>query len=148
MFFSLFKNKPVDRYLILYLILYGFILKLILIVPFFDIGERFERYYAVSQHINWIAHMLYFCFIVGVNLFLFFKNKNVIYNYTYSFIFITYLFLQFTSPMLGFRFSIYIILYLLLNQELKLTDQLEKWLNKLSPLLLILVFVTYYSILS
>lgn len=145
--FSLFKNKPVDRFLLIYMILYGFILKIVLILPFFNIGERFENYYEISNNINWIAHIGYFSFIIGVNLFLFLNNKNAIYNYTYSFIFITYLFLQFISPILGFRFSIYIILYLLLNPELKLNNQLEKWFNKLSPLLMIFVFVTYSILL-
>lgn len=147
LFFSLFKNKSVDRYLIIYLILYGLILKLVLIVPFFDIRERFENYYAISNNINWIAHIGYFSFIIGLNVFLFYKDKNVIYNYTYSFIFFTYIFLQFISPILGFRYSIYLILYLLLNPNFKLTEQLEKCFNMLSPLLLIFVFVTYYSII-
>jgi hypothetical protein len=148
LFFSLFKNKPVDRFLFIYLILYGIVLKIILMLPFLDIKERFENYHNISENVNWIAHMWYFCFVLGVNLYLFLKNKNVIYNYTYSFIFVTYLFLQSTSPILGFRFSIYIILYLLLNPEFKLNDQIEKWFDKLSPLLMIFVIVTYYSILS
>jgi len=146
--FSLFKNKPLDRYFILYLILFGFILKGILMVPFFDIRERFDNYYKISQNVNWIAHMWYFVFILGINIYLFLKNKNVVCNYTYSFIFITYLFLQFTSPVLGYRFSIYMILYLLLNPELKLTEQVEKWFNKLSPLLLFFIIFSYNSILS
>lgn len=144
LFFSLFKNKPVDRFLFIYLILYCFLLKLILTYSFFGISERFENYQNIMHTINWFNHLLYLVLFISLNVFIFFINKKVIYNYTYFFMFFTYLFLEFISPVLGFRFSIYMIFYLLLNPELKLTYKLDNKLNRLSPLAVLLLYYNYY----
>ena len=75
-------------------------------------------------------------------------NKYVVNNYAYALMVIAFLFLQFVSPILGFRFSIYILLYLFLNTQFKLSIRLEYWFNKLSPLAVVLVVYNYYTLLS
>jgi hypothetical protein len=39
----------------------------------------------------------------------------MVFNYTYFPIFITYILLQFANAVMGYRFSIYLVLYLLLS---------------------------------
>lgn len=148
LFFSFFKNKKGDKKLFILLVLFFLGFNILLSLPIFGVYEKFTSYQEGQEYGQSIFHKIYFVVIILINLYLLLKNKNLVFNYTYSFIFLTYFFIQIASPVMGFRFSIYMILYLLINPELKLNYQLEKWFNWLSPLLIIFVINSYYSILS
>lgn len=146
--FSFFKNKKGDKMLFILLLLFFFGFNILLKLPVFGIYEKFTYYREIHEYGQSVFHKIYFIFMIFINLFLVFKNRDLFYNYTYSFIFLTYFFIQLASPVMGFRFSIYIILYLLLNPKLVLDDKLEKWFNLLSPVLVIFAIYSYYSILT
>lgn len=146
--FSFFKNKKGDKKLLVLLLLFFFGFNILLKLPVFGIYEKFTYYREGHAYGQSIFHKVYFIFMLIINMFLVFKNRDLLYNYTYSFIFLTYFFIQLASPVMGFRFSIYIILYLLLNPKLVIDDKLEKWFNWLSPVLVVFVINSYFSILT
>ncbi len=146
--FSFFKNKKGDKKLFVLLFLFFLGFNILLKLPVFGVYEKFTYYREGHEYGQSIFHKVYFIFMIFINLFLVFKNKDLLYNYTYSFIFLTYFFIQLASPVMGFRFSIYMILYLLLNPKLVVDGRLEKWFNWLSPVLVVFVINSYFSILS
>lgn len=147
--FSMFKNKIGDNKLFIYILLYFFSFNLILNLPFLGVYEKFNMYQDVDEYGKSIFHKIYFVFFICINIYLFFKNKIVVYNYTYVFIFMTYFFLQLASPIMGFRFSVYLIIYLLLNPKFSFNYIIETRLNVFLPAIILVLFVfNYYSIFS
>jgi len=133
--FSVFKNKKADIYLFLFVLLYMYFFKFIINLNLLDLYSRLSVYQE-NQDGPSIFHKLYFGLFIGINIFLFFKNKALILNYTYIFLFATYLIFQFINPVMGYRFSIYLVMYILLSPNFNFEIKTEKVLNYCSLLVL------------
>lgn len=144
--FSVFKNKTSDKKMFLLLVFFFLSLNVIFRLPFFGLQDKLLVYQEDQEYGRTIIHKIYFAVIIFVHVFLFFKKRMVVYNYTYSFIFLIYIFLQILSPVMGFRFSVYLILYLLLNPELKFDSHTERRLDTLSFMFIILGVNSYYNL--
>lgn len=59
-----------------------------------------------------IFHKIYFVMIIGLTLLIYKNRKTAIYNNFYCAIFLIYLILYFLNPVMAYRFSYYIIIYL------------------------------------
>jgi EpsG family len=146
--FSAFKNRRSDRVLIvimsLYIIFFFVIINLNIITP--DLNEKLYTYQSSQEYGKSIFHKMYFYILLGINYILFRYQKNVFFNYTYILIFFTYLAIQYISPVMGFRFSIYLIIYILLNPKCIFNKKIEFHLNWLSFLLLGLSLFNHNSL--
>jgi hypothetical protein len=138
LFFSIFKNRRSDTLLIgiifFYVIIFFVIINFNIISP--DLNEKLYAYQSSQDYGKSIFHKVYFMILLGINYILFTNQKVTFFNYTYTLIFITYLALQYISPVMGFRFSIYLIMYILLNPTFLFNKRIEFHLNWLSILLI------------
>jgi hypothetical protein len=112
---SLFRNKKGDLKLIIFGICYVVFFSFLIRLEAFDIYDKFTAYQETTDYGVSFFHQFYFYFFLIVNLLLFVYNKKMVFNYTYFPIFITYILLQFANAVMGYRFSIYLVLYLLLS---------------------------------
>jgi len=135
-------KKPTLKKIIL-VILAAAVFSLILNLPIFNfINAKFDAYSNVdpdSEVGKSIVHKIYFVFILLLTGFLYFVSRRTVYNTFYIGIFAMYVGLFFVSPVMAFRFSLYIIIYLCLYPFYK-TSKFDKALNFLS-ILLILIFI-------
>lgn len=144
--FSILRNKKADWILLLLLLLYLAVLKVLFSLEVFGLYEKFLIYSTIEGYGTSIFHRVYFIIFILFNLFVLYARQNVVFNYTYSFIFATYLFLHFFSPVMGFRFSIYLIFYLMLHPFLEFDEKISRSLNILSIFLMFLTLFNLYSI--
>lgn len=144
--FAIFKNKSGDKKLIFIGFLFFFIFNIMLQLPLFGIYEKFSAYQEGDEYGKSLFHKIYFIIFLLGHGYLFFKDKSLYFNYTYTLVFLTYLVLQFASPVMGFRFSIYLIIYLMLNPQLKFRFNTERNLNLFSLSLIFLFLFNYMSI--
>jgi hypothetical protein len=140
--FSVYKNKLGDKKLFIYLMIYVVIFNFILHMPFFNLYEKFNTYQEQEEYGQNLFHKIYFVLLISGNIYLFFKNRDVIYNYTYMFIFSTYLFLQMSGPVMGFRFSVYLIIYLILNPKFIFSNRSEHLLNVGLPVVMVFILIS------
>lgn len=146
--FSIFKNRVVDKKMLLFLLLYSSILKGVFTLEIFGLYEKFITYSTSEEYGVSLFHRVYFYAFICFNLFLLVYRRNVVYNYTYSFMFTTYLFLQLFSPVMGFRFSIYLIIYLMLHPSLEFNKNITRVLDIVTISLVMLSLFNLYSIQS
>jgi hypothetical protein len=114
LFFGSLKNKIGDFKLSFLMIVYILLFSMIIKFEAFQIYEKFSTYNDSAEFGVSIFHKLYFSGFLVINLFLFFKERKIIYNYTYLPLLITYLILQLSNGVMGYRFSIYLVIYLLM----------------------------------
>jgi hypothetical protein len=146
LFFGGFKNKRGDLRLILSIILYVFMFSLIINVEAFQLYEKFSSYQDSTEYGFSIFHKIYFYGFLFLNLFLFLFSRNIIYNYSYLPLFVTYIILQTSNGVMGYRFSIYLIFYLLLFiSGKKISSKLNLTLNYLS---IFLIFLSIYNFMA
>jgi len=148
LFFAFFKNKLGDKKLLALSVLFFFAFNIILQLPFLGVYEKFSGYQEGDEYGKSLFHKIYFLLFLIVNTYLFFKEKRLFFNYTYTFTFLTYLVLQFASPVMGYRFSIYLVIYLMLSPHLKFEVETERNLNLFSPVLFFLFLISYMSIFT
>jgi hypothetical protein len=143
---SFFKNKQIDfKFIIFVLILissYTFFLNLDIL----NIYEKINAYSEGSDNMISTFHTLYFIFFIILNIFILRKKKYGFLNYTYLFLGCMYLILQKTNPVLGYRFSIYLILYIFLNPNFRLNSKSEKLLDKISISFIVLSIININEI--
>jgi hypothetical protein len=141
--FDFFKKRKLDYYIILV-----FVFLLICIVfLFFDhsslLYSKFQDFKSRSHLYNYTFHNVVFFLTLLFILCLGFYFKNILNNYFYALIFITYLILYFFNPVIGFRFSFYIFLYLLMNTKLVFNSKTESILNRYSFLFILIGFLSF-----
>ncbi len=137
---SFFRNKKIDfKFAILVLCLffgYGFIINLEVL----NIYEKFNGYAEGNENKLKVFHLVYFVFFILLNLFILRKEKYGFLNYTYLLLGCMYLILQNTNPVMGYRFSIYLILYIFLNPKFRLSYKAERLLDSISFSFIVILF--------
>lgn len=83
-----------------------------MIESFSFIFQKLDEYSEYSLEQNSV-HKIYFYLLLGVTLFLLLIDSSVVYNNIYLGLFVVYVILFMMNPVLGFRFSFYLILYLI-----------------------------------
>jgi hypothetical protein len=147
LFSSLFKNRRGDFKLIVLMGLYIFAFSFILKLEVLNLYEKFSVYQDSQNATFSIFHRMYFIFFIIINFILFLFKRHLFFNYTYLPIFITYLILQYTNPVMGYRFSIYLVLYLLFyNMGIKTGTNRSRQLNLLSFVFLFFFLLGFKSI--
>ena len=141
-FLSFFRNKKINFYIVPIVI----ILILLFSYLFFNDSSifylKFKDFKKNSIGYNFPIHNLIFtlsfsCFIL---YFVFFKP--ILNNYYYILLIIIYVILYYFNSVMGFRFSFYIILYLIMNTKLLINSRLESILNRFSILFIFLGILT------
>ena len=142
---SFFMNKKINfKFIILVLLLlfgYGFIIN----IEILNIYEKINGYEEGKENTVKLFHLLYFTTFILLNLFILRKEKYGFLNYTYLLLGCMYLILQNINPVLGYRFSIYLILYIFLNPKFRLSIKSEKILNGFS---FSFIFIFFYNIVD
>lgn len=132
LFFSIFKNKKANFLLLVIVLGYLLFFNLLTNLEIFGVYEKLNTYKDDKEFGQGFFHKIYFFGFLTINLFLIFRKKSEIFNYTYILLFVTYLFLQFIGPVMGYRFSIYLIFYLLLSDDLFFSKTVNSYLNIVS----------------
>ncbi|KAA0126161.1 hypothetical protein FY557_18800 [Chryseobacterium sp. SN22] len=110
-------GKPTYKQFLL-ILLGALVFSSLLSLPYFShITNRLDTYtdtnvadkYGVS-----IFHKLYLVMIIGLTLLIYKYKKTAVYNNFYCAIFLIYLILYFLNPVMAFRFSYYIIIYIVI----------------------------------
>ena len=141
--FSFFKNKKADFKLLIIVIGYVLFFNLLTKLEIFGIYDKLTIYQEDKDYGQNIFHKLYFFLFLSLIIYTFFKIKNLLFNYTFILIFVTYLILQSIGPVMGFRFSIYLMFYLFLNEKFSPKDDNELIKNILSISFIILLIFNY-----
>jgi hypothetical protein len=144
-FFSLFKNKLGDRKLILVCLFYIIFFNLLLRIEFLGIYEKFLIYASFNSGQS-VFHQIYFYIFIAYNIYLFFVKKDIIYNYTYLLLLVTYLILNYSNSVMGYRFSVYLVLYLMINPKLTYTEKIRPKFLFLLPIFLVLFIFNYLTL--
>jgi hypothetical protein len=143
-FFSIFKNKLGDKKLVLWCFLFIISFNILIRIELFGIYEKFSSYTNDTVYGQSIFHKIYFYSFVLLNIYLFLFKKDIIYNYTYLPLFVTYLILTYSSSVMGYRFSIYLILYLMINPKLNYSNSFKPLFCL--PILMVLFIFNYLTL--
>lgn len=141
--FSFFKNKKADFILLIIVFCYIFFFNILSKFEVFGIYDKLSIYQDDKDYGQNIFHKIYFYSLLILNIYFFYRNKSLVFNYTYILLFVTYLILQSIGPVMGFRFSIYILFYLFLNENFSPKSKYELVKNILSISLVILLIYNY-----
>jgi hypothetical protein len=145
--FSFFKNKKANFLLIFICFGYIFLFNILTKLEVFGIYEKLTIYKDDNQYGQGLFHKIYFYLFIILNLILLLFKKDLILNYTYVFIFLTYIFLQFIGPVMGFRFSIYLIFYLIMTKNYKEVEiKNYSYFNILSFFTIIILVFNYIQL--
>jgi hypothetical protein len=145
-FFSIFKNKLGDRKLLLVCFLFIIFFNILVRIELFALYDKFSSYENEAEYGQSIFHKIYFYSFVLFNIYLFHFKKDVIYNYTYLLLFVTYLILNYSNSVMGYRFSIYLTLYLMLNPKLDYSETNRTTLLFLTPIFFVLFIYNYLTL--
>jgi hypothetical protein len=142
LFFSLFISKKINYYIILVVLV---LLASILFLYFNDSSFLYAKFYdykANGYGYNYKAHN--FIFVISLMIFciVFFFFKDCLNNYFFFLMVILYVIFFCLNPVMGFRFSFYIYLYLLMNPKIRFTDKFEKYSQLLSIPFILLGIIT------
>ena len=148
LFFSFFKNKKADFKLLIIVVIYFLVFNLLTQLEIFGIYNKLTIYQDDKEYGQNIFHKLYFILFLIFNLYMYLKYKSIIDNYTYILIFFTYLILQSIGPVMAYRFSIYIILYIFLSDKFSPKKNDNTLLNFVSLSFIILAFLNYNQLLQ
>jgi hypothetical protein len=141
--FSFFRHKKINLYII------PFCLSLILLFVFlfFDTNSvlysKYQDFKINSLGYNNTIHYLVFVSSITIFIFYYILYKNQLNNYFYVSLLFIYLILFYFNSVMGFRFSFYILLYLMLNTKLLFSSRLENILNSYSILFIVFGFLTF-----
>jgi len=141
--FSFFKNKKADLILLIIVFCYIFFFNILTKFEVFGIYDKLSIYQDDKDYGQNIFHKIYFYLLLILNIYFFYRNKSLVFNYTYILLFVTYLILQSIGPVMGFRFSIYLLFYLFLNENFSPKSKYELVKNILSISLIILLIYNY-----
>ncbi len=145
-FFTIFKNKLGDRKLLLMCFLFIIFFNILVRIELFALYDKFSFYENEVEYGQSIFHKIYFYSFVLFNIYLFCFKKDVIYNYTYLLLFVTYLILNYSNSVMGYRFSIYLTLYLMLNPKLDYSETNRPTLIFLTPIVFMLFIFNYLTL--
>ena len=142
LFLSFFRNRKLNFYIIpialIFVILFAYL--------FYDSSSifylKFKDFKKNSLGYNYPIHNLVFILTLSFFIIYLIYFKSILNNYYYILLIFIYLILFYFNSVMGFRFSFYIILYLLMNTRLVLNSRLENFLNRYSFLFIIIGILT------
>ncbi len=141
---SFFKNKKINLFALPIIIISIFLFNLLLSSENFILFNKFQSYQNNETYGQNIFHKIYFAGITILISYLLVFFKNHFLNYSFIFLILIYFLLQNVSSIMGFRYSIYIILYILLNTNLAYSWNVNKRLNIYSFTLIPLGLIGVY----
>ena len=144
--FSIFKNKLGDKKLLLICLLYIIFFNMLIRIELFGIYEKFLIYTDGKDSGQSFFHQIYFYLFIFLNIYLFYVKKDIIYNYTYLLLFVTYLILFNSNSIMGYRFSVFLVLYLLINPKLDYNENIRPKLLFLLPIFFVLFLLNYLTL--
>lgn len=131
-FTSLLKNRKSNYAIFLFaaiVVLSFYITINYLTLPF---STKIKDYLS-SSTLYWTPfHIIYFFFILFISISFIYFYKHIFSNFTFILLIAFYLSFQYLNPIMGFRFSFYLIIYILLNSKFSFPSTLTKQLNLLS----------------
>ena len=114
--------------------------------PLFAFGlAKFDSYSGSDDSVNNIVHKIYFFCILSLSVVLWLSNRKYVLNNVFILLFFTYLIFNAINPVMGFRFSIYLILFLLVFPTIKTDRLIDKALNLTSIMFLGLFIFNYFG---
>lgn len=134
-------KKP-SKKIFLYMLLGGSIILIGLNTPVFShLFSKFSAYQELDYKINKTFHYTYFLFVLVFVYFIYKQKSRAVYNVLFLSLLLLYIILFVTNPIMSFRFSVYLMLYLLLYP---LDIPWEKY-HGLIYFPLIIIFFAYFS---
>jgi hypothetical protein len=144
---SLFKNKRGDKKLIFFMLLFIIVFSQLIKLELFNIYQKFSSYQDSQDYGVSLFHKFYFYFFTLINIFLYFYKKSMVFNYTYMPIFVLYLILQNANAVMGYRFSVYLVLYLLFyTNDNKSKNTSDFKIKLFSFVYIVFIFFNFQSI--
>jgi hypothetical protein len=143
LFLSLLREKKLNFYIIPLgvLIVFSFIYLFLNESSLFFL--KYKDFKKNSSFYNYTAHYTVFFLSLSYFTFCLFFFKKTLFNYFYFLLIFIYAVLFYFNPVMGFRFSFYILLYLMLNTKLLFSSRLENILNSYSILFIVFGFLTF-----
>jgi len=140
--FSIFNKKKITYFIIPIIIFITISLFFLLNDPASILNQKFRDFQKNSIYYNYPFH--YSVFVLTISIFIFFwvYFKKILNNYFYVLMILLYVLLFYFNVVMGFRFSFYIFIFLLIDKNLHFSDPIEKYLNRYS------LFMFVFSILS
>lgn len=137
--------KPPSKRVLLYIVTGGLLVGLVMNIPIFShLLEKFNAYSSSDYSLNRQFHTIYFLFVVFCIILLYVFNKKSVYMSIFIFNFILYVILFLVNPVMSFRFSIYIISFIIMY-PFRIERKFLPILNVLALTLLSYFMYSFYS---
>lgn len=142
LFLSFFRKKKLNLFIlplaIIFILLFAYL--------FYDSSSifylKFKDFKKNAAGYNYPIHTLVFIMTLSIFIGYFIYFKSLLNNYYYILLIFIYVILYYFNSVMGFRFSFYIILYLIMNTKLILNSRIENALNRYSFLFIIIGIIT------
>ena len=142
LFLSFFRNKKLNFYIIPIVFIIVGVFSFFFFSKYSIFYLKYKDFKINSIGYNYTIHNLLFVLSLSFFIANLIYYRNQLNNYFYVLLIIMYVILYYFNAVMGFRFSFYIILYLLMNTQLVTATKLERILNKLSFMFIFLGYLT------
>jgi hypothetical protein len=136
--FSFFRTKKINYYIIPI----GLFLISLFVFLFYSkysmLYLKFKDFKKNSIAYNYLFHNIVFFLTLLIMFFYIRFHKHILNNYYFILLIFVYIILFYFNVVMGFRFSFYIILYLIMNVNLNFFPKFEKFFNRISILFIFL----------
>ncbi|CAI9679791.1 EpsG family protein [Elizabethkingia anophelis] len=137
-------KKPTPKILLYIIIGVGIFGALLNTAVFFHVINKFDAYSGGGTiAINLTFHRLYFGGMCMFFLLMYYLDRNAIFNSFFLSLFLLYIILFFINPVMSFRYSVYLVLYLCVYPHKRLKYQ--SFINFCSLILFVYFIFTFYS---
>ncbi|WP_167358365.1 EpsG family protein [Chryseobacterium culicis] len=139
---SVFKNKKPTFKFLIYAISACVLIFVFSKIPIFSaLLFKFDAYSTLARKAS-ISHIVFFLAFNCATIFVYFKNRKIVFNNVYILLYLICVVLFTINPVMFFRFSIYAISYLITSPTEKLTS-IDKILNNAVFLLFFYFIYTF-----
>lgn len=142
---SLFKVKYPKPYILALIVAIPLMFLLIIQIPVFNLLDKFTVYSEDQEYGQGILHLIYLLVITFITVFVFFYNRRYVYNDVYILLYTLYIFLFFISPVIAFRFSVYLVLFLIMFPKARDNDILDTIFNKFGAIVLLILLILNFK---
>jgi hypothetical protein len=142
--FSFFRADQVSKKVLIGAIVMFPLFFVFINLPFLNLSDKLSQYEDSTEYGVSTFHKIYFVVIVLLSIFLYFKNKALVFNNVYILNFVMYLMLYSISGVMAFRYSIYFIMFLLFVPVTKKIRHLKLY-SSLSLLTIIYFIYSYIA---
>jgi hypothetical protein len=140
---SFFRNKKLNFYIVPIVV---FIILLFFFIFYTESSFFYLKYKDFKKNsalYNYTIHNVVFYVSLSIFILYIYSFKNILLNYHYVLLLVIYIVLFYFNAVMGFRFSFYIFLYLLMNTQLSFISRLENLLNRYSFLFVLFGIITF-----